>query len=84
MRQFFPINGTGPVWTGYGLGIQQYDLNGLELWGHTGGLSGSGSLMVYSPQLDIAMALIDNDRSANHFSTVSVLMTYLRNTLNQN
>ena len=36
MREFVAISGTGAVWTGYGLGVQQYQVSGLELWGHSG------------------------------------------------
>jgi len=78
MRQFVAINGTGTVWTGYGLGVQEYFVNGFELWGHSGGMSGSGSLMVYSPQLDVSIALIDNDRRANHFNTIRAILPYLQ------
>ena len=83
MRQFQSIIGTGPVWTGYGLGIQQYLASGMELWGHSGSISGSNSLMVYSPLLDISIALVDTDNRANHISTVRAILPFLEANLNQ-
>jgi len=34
--------------------------------------------MVYSPQLDVGIALIDNDRRANHFNTIRAMLPYLK------
>ncbi len=74
MRDFQPISGTGSIWTGYGLGLQQYQIGGHELWGHSGLIAGSSSLLVYSPEHRISIALVDNDARANHVQLAARLI----------
>lgn len=73
MLTFLPITGTGAVWTGYGLGIQEYWIAEETFWGHSGGLRGAASLMVYSPATDISIAVASNDNRANHVQLVASL-----------
>ena len=77
MRAFEAISGTGDVWTGYGLGIQQFMIDGVELWGHSGLIRGSASRMVYSPAHGFSIAVVDNDGRSNHTNVVSALMAVL-------
>lgn len=71
---FHALAGTNAVWTGYGFGAQQYQVGGIELWGHSGLIAGSASLMVYSPEYDISVALVDNAAQSNHFAILGDLL----------
>ncbi len=74
---FHNLAGQNSTWTGYGLGAQQYSISGIEMWGHSGLVSGATSLMLYSPALDLSIALVDNNAFSNHFSTARALVAYL-------
>ena len=78
MLNFLQINGTGSTWTGYGLGIQEYNISGTTFWGHSGWIRGAVSLMVYSPVYDISIAVASNDERARHFSIVPALFEAAR------
>jgi|GEM_PF-314906 len=78
MLTFRAIVGTGAVWTGYGFGAQQYMMAGTEFWGHSGGIRATVSLMVYSPEYDISIAIASNDEFGNHFATVPALFKVAR------
>lgn len=71
---FHMLSGMNTVWTGYGFGAQQYQVGGIELWGHSGLIAGSASLMVYSPEYDISVALVDNAAQSNHFAILGDLL----------
>ena len=68
MLTFLPINGTATTWTGYGLGVQEYEIAETTFWGHSGSTRGATSLMVYAPEHNISIALAANDNRANHVS----------------
>ncbi len=81
MLTFLPISGTGAIWTGYGLGIQEYQMAGATFWGHSGGTRGAVSLMAYSPEYDISIAVAANDNRASQVPLVSALFEEARASL---
>ena len=81
MATFLEINGTGAVWTGYGLGIQEYNMAGATFWGHSGSTPGATSLMAYAPDYDISVVVAANDNRANHVAMVSALFETARASL---
>ena len=54
--------------TGYGLGVVRYSLFGKELWGHSGGLTGYSSLVMYVPEDGISVAVCINEQAADRLS----------------
>jgi len=77
MLTFHNLSGQNATWTGYGLGTQQYNFGGTEAWGHSGLVTGETSLLVYSPALDVSIAMVDNNARSNHFSSANALFSYL-------
>lgn len=45
---------------GYGLGIFPFPLNGKTVYGHTGGIDEFSSMLIYSPEERLAVAVISN------------------------
>jgi len=45
---------------GYGMGMFQYPLDGKKLYGHTGGIDGFNSMLVYLPEENLAVAYTSN------------------------
>jgi CubicO group peptidase (beta-lactamase class C family) len=55
MSDFVPAEGEGGR-TGYGLGLERYELpGGIEMIGHSGGTAGYRSGMFFFPALDVTM-----------------------------
>lgn len=77
MLQFHALDGVGPIWTGYGLGIQRYDISGEVMWGHSGLIRGATSLMLFHPDLGYSIALVDNDARSAHRRTAADIVQYL-------
>jgi len=77
MLTFHNLSGQNATWTGYGLGAQRYNFGGVEAWGHSGLVTGETSLLVYSPELDVSIAMVDNNAASNHFSSALALFNYL-------
>lgn len=77
MLDFHNLTGQNATWTGYGLGAQQYIFSGIEFWGHSGLISGSASLLLYSPELDVSIAMVDVDTRSSPFALAQVLTTHL-------
>ena len=66
MLDFLYIDSGSPYWDGYGLGVRRIHLAGRETWGHTGGMRGYGSYMLYEPISGISIAMLNNQsRSQN-------------------
>lgn len=66
MLNFIDINSGDPYWSGYGLGVRRFHFHGRELWGHTGGMRGYGTFMLYDPVSDLSIVLLNNQsRSQN-------------------
>ncbi|MBO6574779.1 MAG: serine hydrolase [Rhodothermales bacterium] len=78
LLDWHPLSGVGEVWTAYGQGVQQYLIADTEMWGHSGWITGSSSLMVYSPEFGFSIALVDNDNRSNHVATAAIVVAYLR------
>jgi len=74
---FHNLAGQNATWTGYGLGAQRYNFGGIEAWGHSGLVTGETSLLVYSPEMDVSIAMVDNNARSNHFSSANALLSYL-------
>ena len=60
MLDIITINSGSPYWTGYGLGVRRFFISGRVLYGHTGGMRGYGSYMLYDPISKISIALLNN------------------------
>lgn len=58
MKSFTVID--DPIFTGYGLGIRRFQIAGRTLIGHTGGMRGYGSYMVYDPLKKITIVVLNN------------------------
>jgi len=66
MLDFLDIDSGDPYWSGYGLGVRRFHFHGRELWGHTGGMRGYGTFMLYEPTSDLSIVLLNNQsRSVN-------------------
>ncbi|MEZ4810923.1 MAG: serine hydrolase domain-containing protein [Allomuricauda sp.] len=66
MLNFIYIDTGTEVFDGYGLGVRRIHLAGRETWGHTGGMRGYGSYMVYEPISGVSIAMLNNQsRSEN-------------------
>lgn len=66
MLDFLDIDSGDPYWSGYGLGVRRFHFHGRELWGHTGGMRGYGTYMLYDPSNDLTIVLLNNQsRSQN-------------------
>ena len=80
MLDFLTIDSGSPFWDGYGLGVRRFYLtSGREYWGHTGGMRGYGSYMLYEPLSGVTIAMLNNQsRSENgpllRFELVDELM----------
>lgn len=74
MKSWVNLNGQNATWTGYGLGIMRYRFNDMEVWGHSGLIHGSRSLMVYSPVLDLSVAVVDNSASLSTYQVMGRLL----------
>lgn len=59
-----------PYWSGYGLGITQFDIDGVEYWGHEGMFIGFESILIYNPHRKYSIALIGNVSSYDRFEIV--------------
>ncbi|MBN2010540.1 beta-lactamase family protein [candidate division KSB1 bacterium] len=59
-----------PYWTGYGLGLTQFNINGIEYWGHEGMFIGFESIVLFQPQEKYSIALIGNVSSYNRFEII--------------
>jgi D-alanyl-D-alanine carboxypeptidase len=66
MLDFLFIDSGSPFWNGYGLGVRRIIIAGRTLWGHTGGMRGYGSYMLYDPVSNMSIAVLNNQsRSEN-------------------
>ena len=66
MLNFVDIDSGNPYWNGYGLGVRRFVLAGREMYGHTGGMRGYGTVMLYEPQSKVSLAILNNQsRSVN-------------------
>jgi D-alanyl-D-alanine carboxypeptidase len=67
MLDFITVDSGSPYWDGYGLGVRRiYLSSGREYWGHTGGMRGYGSYMLYDPNSGLTIAMLNNQsRSTN-------------------
>ena len=77
---FHDLEGQNAVWTGYGLGSQQYFISGVEFWGHSGLITGSASLMLYAPAYDVSIAMVDTDAMSQPFVLAARLAEWLSTT----
>lgn len=58
MTDFHDVEGED--FTGYGLGLMRFQINGDELWGHRGSALGFSAIGVYSPKHKYSIAVIGN------------------------
>ena len=66
MLDIVTIDSGSPYWNGYGLGVRRFYISGRLLIGHTGGMRGYGSYMIYDPSSGISVSLLNNQsRSEN-------------------
>ncbi|UII79596.1 serine hydrolase [Flagellimonas sp. CMM7] len=87
MLDFLFIDTGTPIFDGYGLGVRRINLAGRETWGHTGGMRGYGSYMLYEPTSSVSIAMLNNQsRSENgpllRFELVEELLTEVFTELN--
>ena len=67
MRQFMPIS-LGNT-TGYGLGLMRYAMGNAQAWGHSGGIRGFSSSLMFSPADSVVVSILSNKTSdANTFA----------------
>jgi len=59
----------------YGLGVEEYVLNGHLAWGHRGHVDGFWSMVVYVPDSGIAVALLANADWVNPVTQMNKLLT---------
>ncbi len=87
MLNFITIDSGSPYWDGYGLGVRRiYMTSGIEYWGHTGGMRGYGSFMLYDPISGVTIAMLNNQsRSENgpllRFELVDEILNEIRDEL---
>lgn len=80
MTTFIPIDKKEHAyWTGYGLGITRFNINGVEYWGHEGMFIGFESLLLYAPEKQESIALIGNVSSYNRFKIIQRIQEILAN-----
>jgi len=77
MRSWVNLTGQNATWTGYGLGVMRYAFGDLEVWGHSGLIHGSRSMMVYSPDLDLSVAVVDNNAALNIYQLMGRILGVL-------
>ena len=66
MLDIVSVDSGSPYWNGYGLGVRRFFISGRMLIGHTGGMRGYGSYMLYDPTSGISVTLLNNQsRSEN-------------------
>jgi D-alanyl-D-alanine carboxypeptidase len=49
-----------PAWTGHGLGIARYEIDGREYWGHAGLFIGSQGYALFDPKRRVHIAVLGN------------------------
>lgn len=54
------LNQMKTVTEGYGMGMFQYPLDGKKAFGHTGGIDGFNSMLIYVPEEKLSIAYISN------------------------
>ncbi|NQT35812.1 beta-lactamase family protein, partial [bacterium] len=74
-------HGWNPI-TGYGLGVELFELYGRELWGHAGDIPGYNSLMIYLPEDSVSITVLVNsdvDNSSNEigYRLLEAILDYL-------
>ena len=66
MLDFLTIDSGSPYWNGYGLGVRRFRITERIMVGHTGGMRGYGSYMLYDQARDLSIVLLNNQsRSQN-------------------
>ena len=71
MINFVPIEKANHKYlTGYGLGVTQFNINGIEYWGHEGMFIGFESILLYAPEKQYSIALIGNVSSYSRFEII--------------
>ncbi len=66
MLNFITVDSGDPYWSGYGLGVRRFHFEGRTMWGHTGGMRGYGSYMLYDPISRLSISMLNNQsRSEN-------------------
>ncbi len=79
MLTFTPVN-NGTAFTGYGLSVMRYELDGIEMWGHTGLKPGFLSMLAYVPESGVSICvLINQDNAASVYAIVPALYTVISN-----
>ncbi len=66
MNTFIDPMAGSTVWTGAGLGTLRYQFGNKTTWGHAGAISGFSSLMIYSPDDDVSIAVAINQDAGSH------------------
>lgn len=77
MLDWHALDGVNDTWTGFGLSVQQFRFAGVEMWGHSGWVNGSRSIMAYAPNYGFSFAVVDNDARSNHYEIAHELAGYL-------
>jgi D-alanyl-D-alanine carboxypeptidase len=71
MLNFLLIDSGSIYWDGYGLGVRRiYMSSGIEYWGHTGGMRGYGSYMLYDPISGVTIAMLNNQSRSDNGPTL--------------
>ncbi len=60
-----PIDAQSGLAENYGLGVMLYTFNSHTFYGHTGHIPGYASQLVYSPEMDFSVCILNNDHFAN-------------------
>ncbi len=77
MLDWHALDGVNDTWTGFGLSVQQFNFSGVEMWGHSGWVNGSRSIMAYAPDYGFSFTVVDNDARTNHYGIAAELAAYL-------
>lgn len=66
MTDFKPIKEHRmPLNTGYGLGVSHWEIDDVELWGHSGFIPGFSSITMYSPQHQYVISVLTNQSNVS-------------------
>jgi D-alanyl-D-alanine carboxypeptidase len=79
--------GEPPLITGYGLGVQDFDVSlthGLKAWGHLGSIQGYRSMLAHLPDYGVTMAVMTNTDSDDAMLVVDMLLGVLAEQLSVN
>jgi D-alanyl-D-alanine carboxypeptidase len=72
--------GEPPFFTGYGLGVQEFEpsiFSGTDAWGHLGSIQGYRSILAYLPNVGVTLAVMTNSDSDRALELIDTLVMVL-------